>query len=386
MLKRLVFITLLVILPFGWAASGWGSEQQRLQKSRRDLEQIQSRIDTTSADLEKKRKESQALTQQLRQLQQRLRRARLKVAESQKRLERLQEQIADQQKTVDAGQARIARLEREVRKRLVALYKGGDTQVVKVLFSAESPADLVENFEFLQRLVRRDRDLLSNFRDELQANRQRLDSLASLKQEREGVLAKSRQQQDELSRARQEQRRLLAKVRKDERALAAMLEELEEKARRLSSLVKKLETEKPGTYTAKSTSFATQKGHLDWPVKGPVRIGFGPGIHPQLGTRYDSHGLEIGARPGQPIRAVWDGRVVFANQFRGYGNLLILDHGEGYYSLYAQAAKLNRKVGDQVSRDDIIAISGFEGSDVVYFEIRQGGTPLDPAGWLTPKG
>jgi len=377
---------LALVLSMGCLPSAWGAEQQRLQDSRRDLENVQSRIEETSADLERKRAESQKLADQLRQLQRRLRQAEQRVSELRGRLEKLQDEITAKQKEIVAGQRRVAEREREVRQRLIALYKGGETQVVKVLFSAQSPADLVENFEFLQRLVRRDRELLDAYREELEGNQLRLGELAAMKRDREQVLAKRTQEEAVLREDRAEQRRLLAAVRQDEAALAMLLGELEEKARRLSTLVKQLETEKPGSYTQKSTRFTTQKGRLDWPVKGPVRIGFGPGIHPELGTRYDSHGLEIAVRPDQPIRAVWDGKVVFANQFRGYGNLLILDHGEGYYSLYAQAARLSRQVGDRVSRGETLGVSGFEGSDVVYFEIRQGGTPLDPTGWLAPRG
>jgi septal ring factor EnvC (AmiA/AmiB activator) len=113
-----------------------------------------------------------------------------------------------------------------------------------------------------------------------------------------------------------------------------------------------------------------------------VKVGFGTGRHAELGTLYESHGIEISASNDQPISAVWQGNVVFANWFKGYGNLLIVDHGSSYYTLYAQASRLAKKVGDLVQKGEIVAFSGFEGNDAVYFEIRRRGTPLDPADWL----
>lgn len=85
------------------------------------------------------------------------------------------------------------------------------------------------------------------------------------------------------------------------------------------------------------------------------------------------------------MRAVAAGKVAFSKPFRGFGNLLILDHGDGYYTLYAQASQLLHKVGDVVAAGDKVALSGFGGNDTVYFEIRQRGTPLDPLQWLKPR-
>jgi septal ring factor EnvC (AmiA/AmiB activator) len=82
---------------------------------------------------------------------------------------------------------------------------------------------------------------------------------------------------------------------------------------------------------------------------------------------------------------VADGKVVFAKPFRGFGNLLILDHGGGYYTLYAQARQLVKKVGEVVAAGDTVGISGFGDNKKIYFEIRQRGTPLNPLQWLKPR-
>ncbi|MDH3454161.1 MAG: M23 family metallopeptidase, partial [Desulfuromonadales bacterium] len=83
--------------------------------------------------------------------------------------------------------------------------------------------------------------------------------------------------------------------------------------------------------------------------------------------------------------ATANGKVIFANSLRGYGKLLIVDHGSKYYTLYAHIARFTKQLGDSVAAAEVIAYSGFEGRDAVYFEIRQGGKPLDPADWLKPR-
>jgi septal ring factor EnvC (AmiA/AmiB activator) len=83
--------------------------------------------------------------------------------------------------------------------------------------------------------------------------------------------------------------------------------------------------------------------------------------------------------------AVWKGRVLYASPLKGFGNLMIIDHGDKYYSLYAHAASFTRKTGDLVGAGDVIAFSGHEGRDALYFEIRHRGEPVDPLPWLAPR-
>jgi septal ring factor EnvC (AmiA/AmiB activator) len=99
----------------------------------------------------------------------------------------------------------------------------------------------------------------------------------------------------------------------------------------------------------------------------------------------ESNGLEIAAEAGSPVKAVWAGKILYASQFRGYGKLMIIDHGDKYYSLYAQVAQFARQVGEQVLPGETVAYSGFEGRDFLYFEIRKSGKPLDPLPWLKKR-
>jgi septal ring factor EnvC (AmiA/AmiB activator) len=119
-----------------------------------------------------------------------------------------------------------------------------------------------------------------------------------------------------------------------------------------------------------------------------VASAFGRQEHPKFRTVTYNRGIEISAAMGRPVLAVYDGTVLYADWFRGYGRLVILDHGGGYFTLYAHASELLVKVGDQVTRGQPIARVGDTGSlegPQLYFEVRHRGKPQDPLAWLERK-
>jgi len=380
-----LWLGLLVLVMICSGRAHADDAQKRIDHTRQNLESVRTRIDSTTAALEEKQQAARELLQQLRKVDRRLKRAAAKLRQTEAKITDLKAEIKVEESALDKGRRQIKSLERQLQQRLVALYKGGDTQALKMLFSSQSPSELVENYTFLQLLVDNDREMLSAYRSAVAVNQKRLDNLAGLKATEEKTVRQQRAESQQLQQARNDKSGLLKKAKKDEVALAELLSELEEKAARLSALVGKLETDKPGAYTEAAGGFDRQKGQLDWPVKGKILTGFGKGVHAELGTQYDSHGIEILVTGQQPIQSVWNGQVVFANAFRGYGNLMIIDHGDGYFSLYAQAAKLLKAVGARVSRGETVAYSGYDGGDTVYFEIRQGGTPENPTAWLRSR-
>lgn len=369
-----------VLILMGLIHPAYGAKD--LDHSRRDLQHVRQQIKSTQQQLSKKQRAARQLVKKLRSGERQLRESRNQLRSAQQKLATLKTKISEQQTRLHMAQKKQQDLEGQVKDRLRVLYKGGNSQLAKVLFSAQSPAAVAEDYHFLQRMVRRDRALLADYREQLRATEDELKHLAALQVEQKKATTNLTSSEKSLRTAQQKRQRLLGRVRKDEDALAVLLQELEEKAARLSGLIDRLEKAPAKPSAVHGTHFGRQKGRLPWPVKGPVKVGFGTGRHPVLGTRYDSHGIEIGVNGEKPVRAVWNGYVIFAKAFRGYGNLLIIDHGDGYYTLYAQASRLLHKAGDRVEGGEKVAISGFEGSDVVYFEIRKGGNPLDPLRWL----
>jgi septal ring factor EnvC (AmiA/AmiB activator) len=368
---------------------------KKADETRQSLKEIEQRLSQASKSLSKKEKEEKSLGKDLKTVESELARLQQNMANQDKRLVSLKEELAAAEGESVRRKEAAESLRGQVEQRLVTLYKDGDMGLLRALMLARSPARMAEDYEFFGRIVRRDRELLDGYRrrlEELSATRERL---AGLQAEQEALVAQGRRDRDSLKKAAELKKRLLAKVKTDKGKLAGEVAALKERAARLSSLVKKLESTKPPAYTSKPSAqdpktplanpFGRQKGRLSWPVNGKVKVPFGTGRHADLGTLYESHGIEISASPQQPVTAVWSGRVAFANEFKGYGNLLILDHGDSYYTLYAQASRLAKRVGETVAQGETVAYAGYDGSDTVYFEIRHRGTPLNPAPWLKPR-
>jgi septal ring factor EnvC (AmiA/AmiB activator) len=134
-----------------------------------------------------------------------------------------------------------------------------------------------------------------------------------------------------------------------------------------------------------AVDFSTLAGSLCLPASGPITSRYGQKVHPKFGTVIMQNGIEIGAVAGAPVRAVAPGTVRFADWFRGYGNLVIIDHGGGWFTLYAHLANINVSVGQQVGKNKVIGSVGDTGSMTganLYFEVRHHQQPQDPAAWL----
>jgi septal ring factor EnvC (AmiA/AmiB activator) len=253
---------------------------------------------------------------------------------------------------------------------------------LKILFAADSATEMVQQYQYLSRVLKHDKELLERHRKAMQAHQRQLDELSLLKQKKEALLAEVQHQRQVAARGRQLQARLLKKARHDKKKLAGELTQLKENARRLKKLITRLKQQPVSAGGPVAGNFAVGRGKLGWPVNGRVVIGFGQQRDKALGTFYESNGLEIAVPPGSPIRAVASGKIVFADYFKGYGNLFIISHPGGYHTLYAQVDQMIKKLGDHVSAGDLLGKSGLGGRDSMYFEIRSNGSPVNPLSWL----
>jgi septal ring factor EnvC (AmiA/AmiB activator) len=124
---------------------------------------------------------------------------------------------------------------------------------------------------------------------------------------------------------------------------------------------------------------------LPFPTDGHIEVGFGKVLNPKFNTVTSQNGLDLRAPEGSEVRAVGPGVIVHASPFRGYGNLVIVDHGEGYHTLYAHLSVISRTVGESVEAGQVIGRVGDTGSlkgAYLYFELRKKGKPIDPKDWL----
>jgi len=196
---------------------------------------------------------------------------------------------------------------------------------------------------------------------------------------RERLAARSAQLEEE----RRAKRILLAQVRSERARERALLNELEAAARELEQKLADLRAEP--VRPAGVVAFASQRGELAPPVAGRVIRRFGRVVDDEYRTQTFRKGIDFAVEPGEPVYAVAAGQVRFSDWFRGYGRMVILDHGDGYFTVSGHLDELQVEAGDAVRGGDPIGTAGETGSlsgPRLYFEIRQGAEAQDPRGWL----
>lgn len=358
---------------------------QDLGDNRQELEQIRQRIDKLSASLEKEQKKRATLQKDLAGVQKQLTRLRAREEQHAGNLKSLKKDISTKEEAIRHIKTQSEQRRALVARRLGAIYRGGQMRFLRILFANRSPVEIAEDYHFFKKVVQHDRSLLASFRQDQEALADELASLETMYEQRQQQMDQFKVSRETLQKGRRLKKRLLTKLKRRQGAMTVELATLKEKSARLAALVKKLESAPTSKYTQVSGGFSRQKGRLTWPVKGRIKVPFGTGRLAGLGTLYDSQGVEISVSGNQAIHAIWGGTVIYANSFRGFGNMIIVDHGDNFYSLYAQASSLQKSVGDSVKAGESLGYPGYEDANSIYFEIRHHGTPLDPLDWLKPR-
>lgn len=285
-----------------------------------------------------------------------------------------------------ASAATVGALQRDLAARLAALYRLGRLGYLRLIASADSGAALLDGVKVLAHLARRDAALLSRYSEAIGTLAARETELTARRRELTALAAEGRKRERELAAARSEQAALLSRVRKSSEEEKAAVSTLEDKSQRLASLLDLLESHgrvlPPG-----AASIRRYKGALDWPVKGAVVLPFGRIANPKFPRTFlRSSGWTIDAASGSTIRAIFAGDVAYAQWLKGYGNLVVLDHGDGVFSLYGRLAPSTLTRGQRVALGEAVGVLAETPAEDeiagLYFEIRDSRASVDPAGWL----
>lgn len=285
----------------------------------------------------------------------------------------------------DELETRVDRSRRMLRSRARALYRAGELGSVRVLFASNDLTDFLSRVSSLRRLLEHDGELLARHQSELAAlESARREARASAER-----LAKAESElatrSGELAKERSAKRDLVRRLHRDRKRERSALVELEKAAQALEETLASLGAETPSVPSGAGTSFAAKRGALAAPVKGRVIERFGKQVDREFQTETFRSGIVYDAKRGTPVNAVAPGNVRFAGWFRGYGRMVILDHGGQYYTVSGHLDELDVAVGDVVEARDRIGRVGETGSLAgprLYFEVRQGAKPLDPGDWL----
>lgn len=356
------------------AAAAAGADDARLERMRGEIARLRGELASLV------RTES-GLLGDVARLDAEVRLREAEAAEAGLRLAQTQAALAER----DAGLAGLERAQ-EARRRYLAfrmreMYKAGPGGVLAAVLGGAQERDALAGVRYAAYLGERDAHLLRAFREDrarlsderrvLGAERERFEAVG-----REAAVAASR-----LEARRAERASLLQRIREDRRQHQSALGELEGASRDLSRIVRDAGQDAP----APRLDVRKFRGLLDWPSDGRVAIPFGTSVHPRFKTRIPHPGIDLDAPRGADVRAIFDGRVVYASGLPGYGLTAIVDHGNGVASVYTHAAVLVVSVGQEVGRGDVVGKvgeSGPLGGTGLYFEIREAGRPVDPVRWL----
>jgi len=350
------------------------------------LNEVRKRIQAMSERLAADRRDRDALASALHQAERRISDVSRELDEIEVRLATKRTHLKSLKRNRVERRDSVMTQREELKRHVRAAYMLGRQDQLKLLLNQEDPAAVSRAFiyfEYFNRARAR----------RIQALRQEIDALAQI----ETGIREETSELERLKRRNAEARVSLQTEHNRRRKAVAMLNAriektgsqmagLQEDAGRLSELIKRLEEELADLSMPlefQQTPFADLKGKLPWPTRGRMRHRFGT---PREGGDLRWQGVVLSGRRGEPVRAISYGRVAFADWLRGFGFLIILDHGAGYMSLYGYAQTLNREVGDWVGAGEIIASVGDSGGQTetaLYFEIRHNGTPSNPAGWCT---
>lgn len=290
-----------------------------------------------------------------------------------------QEKLNQLKNSQQLTQMRLKQQHNELAKQIYAAHQLKEINSLKILFNQENPNTIQRHLNYYRYLTKTRLNIIANNQQSLTKLKNNMQEISEHQQNLKKLAAQKQAQQDQEQKAKNHRQLLLAKLHQRVQTKEQQLSSLVKNQKALQEVIKRLGLQEKNNET--NLSFQQLQGKLHWPVKGSIIANYGSAL--DVGDQQLS-GVIIKATLGTPVNAIYSGKVIFANWLRGFGLLLIINHGNNYMSLYGRNNLLYYKVGDQVSTGDTIATIGNSGGfdkSSLYFEIRQNGIPLNPNIW-----
>jgi murein hydrolase activator len=357
------------------AGTAHATQQDDLNKLRKRISALQQEFDKSSES------KSEAADS--------LRESERAISDSNRKLHELAQQQLAANRELAQLQQRALEIEHELQGQQTMLGRllyqqyldGGEQEYLKLLLNNDDPNQVARELRYYEYIARNRAAALKTLRSGLARLETVTDQARKKSAEIAALQTEEREQKQHLEQDQRAHQIMLSKISVQMKQQRREIGRLQRNESRLSQLVANLSQVLPGA-PADSVPFKSLKGKLDLPVKGKVSNRFGA-RRPESPMPWT--GWFLRTSPNQPVKAVAGGRVVYADWLRGFGNLLIIDHGQGYMSLYGNNETLYKQVGDSLHRGDLIAAVGSSGGNAdsgLYFELRFEGKPFDPGKWI----
>jgi murein hydrolase activator len=369
----LLALSFFLFVSFVFAATP-REEYRKIKKEMREkkekIEKVGKRERSILSDLEETGKELSTVETDLRKFRKRLNNTKLQIS-------RVEAEISLNRGSIDRQREWLKRKLRAMQK---YSYPG---DIMLLLSNTEDISELAKSWKNLEYIALYENRILNSYKENLKSLQEKEKQLKGLEAELVENTEKVRSKEADLAGKKTEKEALLASVQNEKSSYEKMFKELKEASRRLLDVIR--ESEK-NTYRAKG--FSGLRGKLLWPVEGRIAIPYGSSKDPRFNTPVFKSGIFIQTGDDINAKAVYAGKVVFAEWFKGYGRLMIVNHGGGYHTLYGSLSEIFSKVGDIINSGQVIGRVGDSGildTPGLYFEVRYKGKPLDPVQWLKKR-
>ncbi|MGE5526177.1 MAG: murein hydrolase activator EnvC family protein [Rhodospirillaceae bacterium] len=388
-------------------SAGATAAQPSKAAANEELQQLRSRIEALKQELATAEESKSEAADALKASERAISDANRKLAELNEKASDGNRQLAELRRLSEQNADAVRRQQALQADWLYQRYVSGVPEPLKLLLSGENPARIGRELYYYGRVLEARgehiaslRESLAQLRDLETQTQEKMSELNAIAAEQEAQRKRLEQEKQarakvlaQISRDIQRQRREIGTLKRDENRLTKLIERLNRiiartpapKPPRATAQAPRLKNDRLPAKMTEAGPFETLKGRLALPVRGELVNRYGS---PRSDGGLTWRGLFIAAPAGEQVRAVAPGRVVFADWLRGFGNLLIVDHGDGYMSLYGYNETLYKQVGQSIAGGDVVAAVGNSGGSAdsgLYFEMRHQGKPFDPLTWVNMR-
>lgn len=388
-----IIIIGLVLFSLGDAPRIFALEEEKINELKKKSETIQNQLEKEKAQAEDIRREEDKVLDTLYKTDQELEQTKKRAYSSRIESEKLDKKIAEGNEEIQALSKKIDSSEEEARQRASALYKLHKLGKLNILASAGSVNEFFQRKKALESILAYDEKLLKDLGRQKRDLEKNVKKLNARKEEKLALKKTHETHVRDLKEMRSKREKILEDIRKKKTLALASVQSLEASAKELDDKIQLLYKEsqkRAAANTEKETKseesgFAGLKGLLKMPTEGKIAEFFGPYRNTEFNVMNFRSGIIIKAQRGAAIRAVYRGEVLYSAWFKDYGNMVIIDHGDHYYTVYAHLEDVYKAKGDRVETGEVIGTVGDTGSVTgpgLHFEVRYHGKPIDPIKWL----
>ncbi len=392
---RLLFILCFINSSLTLSSESWAQSQketaisQELEQERLRLKKLNDEINKTKQKAKKAEKQSESVLKKIEKLDKSLVSKQQEYRRINKELKNKDRELGKLQATLSKVQAEVSQHRSGISHRLRLLYMEGRSGYIKALFEANTLTNFERRLAYLSTISKQEYQLLQDYQQQLEELEQLKERQAKARKELLHYKQQTQQTIKEMKGVKKDKHVVLTSLSKEQELYERTVEGLKRSAKQVDALLKELDQRfKLSQAKTKSKGQGHSKGSLLWPTQGKVVSFFGRQKHPNFDTYVNKKGIEIKTKNASSIQTVSQGKVVYADWLKGYGLVVIIDHTNGFFSLYAHASKLLVKEGQTVTKGEVIGKTGETGltdKNTLYFELRKGTKPVDPLRWLVKR-